>query len=45
LQVVPGGPDRLYVVLPGDLVAYDVGTWREVARRSWHAPLGLLSRP
>ena len=55
LQVVPVGPDRLYVVLPGadwrapgppaDLVAYDVGTWREVARRSWHAPLGLLSRP
>jgi hypothetical protein len=62
LQVVPSGPDRLYVVLPGadwsklpkvtaapvpptDLIAYDVGTWRELARRSWHAPLGLLSRP
>jgi hypothetical protein len=51
LQVVPVGPDRLYVVLPGaapvppaDLVAYDVGTWGEVARRTWRAPLWLLSQ-
>jgi hypothetical protein len=63
LQVVPGGPDRLYVVLPGpdwsklqnpvlqpgptdrvvELVAYEIGTWREVARRPGHAPLRLLS--
>jgi hypothetical protein len=40
LAARPGPTDHV-----AELVAYDVGTWHEVARRSWHAPLGLLSRP
>jgi hypothetical protein len=36
---VPGPNDRVT-----ELVAYDIGTWHEVARRPWHAPQWLVTR-
>jgi len=39
VQRMAGPNDRVT-----ELVAYDTATWREVARRPWHAPLWLASR-
>jgi hypothetical protein len=61
MQVVPHGPDHLYVATPApgyhstqpyaegevlkELVAFEVGTSREVARRPGHLNLGIAAAP